>query len=329
MAYQTFEEFTGNSRVMRETYRLIELAARSDATVLFTGESGTGKGLAARVIHTLSRRRDKPFVEVNSAALPETLLESELFGHVKGAFTGAIQDRAGRFEAANGGTLFLDEIGEFSPATQAKLLRVVQSRVFERVGDIRPQSTDLRLIVATNRDLAELVRDGRFREDLYYRIKVFPIHMPPLRDHLEDLPDLLELCLARLRHKTEKPITGLDPSALRAVQDYCWPGNVRELENAMEFAFVTCEGTIITAVDLPHDIRQFELRHATCAERRQREQNRRAGNTLGANVLASPADLRRLLRECGWNKAEAARRLGVSRTLVWKWMKRHALPLRE
>jgi transcriptional regulator with GAF, ATPase, and Fis domain len=266
-------------------------------------------------------------MEVNCAALPETLLESELFGHVRGAVTGAIQDRAGRFEVADGGTLFLDEIADVSPMTQAKLLRAVQSRAFERVGDTRTRLVNVRLIVATNRDLQQSVRDGKFREDLSFRIKVFPIEMPPLRLHLDDLPGLLDLLLERFREQTGKGIRGLDASARRAIQDYCWPGNVRELENAIEFAFVTCQGAEITMADLPHDIRQFEVRRATCAERQRRQQAARSDRTP-RDVLGSAADLSRLLAECGWNKAEVARRLGVSRTLVWKWMKKHGMPLR-
>ncbi len=326
MASTTSELFIARSGAAREAERLIRLAAQSEATVLLGGESGTGKELVARAIHELRRRAGEPVVEANCPALPGTLLEGELFGHVRGAFTGAVRDREGRFEAADGGTLFLDEIGEISPATQAKLLRVLQSRSFERVGDTQTRTADVRLITATNRDLAKFVGEGRFREDLYYRIKVFPIHMPALRDRMEDIPLLLERLIARFRSTTGKHIKGLDDSALRAVNDYCWPGNIRELENALEFAFVTCQSSRISLVDLPHDIRQFELRRETCAKRAARSGLR--PKEVTAEVLSSPEDLRRLLLECGWNKAKAARRLGVSRTLVWKWMKRLGLPLR-
>jgi len=304
----------GKSRPMQELYSLIELAAASDATVLITGETGTGKELVASAIHYLSPRRERPLVKVNCSALPETLLESELFGHVRGAFTGAHQDKTGRFELADGGTIFLDEVGDISPLIQLKLLRVLQDHEFERVGESATRKMDVRVIAATHRDLRELMREGRFREDLYYRLKVFPIHVPPLREHKEDIPLLIEHLIAELNERTGKAITGLEADAMRALMDHCWPGNVRELENAIEHAFVTCPGGEIGLFDLPVEVRKAELSRETCAER-QATGSRPARGTTREELLA-------LLEECNWNKAEVARRLGVDRSTVWRRMKR-------
>ena len=304
----------GKSRPMQELYSLIELAAASDATVLITGETGTGKELVASAIHYLSPRHERPLVKVNCSALPETLLESELFGHVRGAFTGAHQDKTGRFELADGGTIFLDEIGDLSPFIQLKLLRVLQDHEFERVGESATRKVNVRVIAATHRDLRELMREGRFREDLYYRLKVFPIHVPPLRERKEDIPLLVEHLIAQLNERTGKAITGLEADAMRALMDYCWPGNVRELENAIEHAFVTCPGGEIGLFDLPVEVRKAELSRETCAER-QATGSRPARGTTREELLA-------LLEECDWNKAEVARRLGVDRTTVWRRMKR-------
>ncbi len=327
-----FHGLTGRDAGMVELYRLIELAAGSEATVLISGESGTGKGLAAKAIHDLGDRRDGPFVQVNCGALSESILESELFGHVKGAFTGAHKDRVGRFEAATGGTIFLDEIGEIGPTVQVKLLRVLQDREFERVGEVTVRRTDVRIIAATNRDLAADVRTGRFREDLYYRLRVFPLLLPPLRERIDDVPLLVQHFVRLFAAKTGKTITQVDDQAMRALMDYCWPGNVRELANAIEYAFVVCRGDTIELFDLPQDLRRFELRREACMAR--------TGNGIGSKdaaatthsvrdtIVRSAEQLRALLDECGWNKAEAARRLGISRTAVWKWMKKHGLPLR-
>lgn len=330
-APESFHGLVGKDPKMQELYRLLELAATSDATVLILGESGTGKELAASAIHRLSRRNGKPFVRVNCGALSETILESELFGHVKGAFTGAYQDRVGRFEAAHGGTLFLDEIGEISTAMQVKLLRVLQERSFEPVGSVETHEVDIRVIAATNRDLAAEVRAGRFREDLYYRLRVFPLHLPPLRERLDDLPLLIHYFVQNFSQRTGKEILGLEKQAMRAVMDYCWPGNIRELENAIEYAFVTCQDDYIGLFDLPQELRRFELRREICNHHPEFSADavtpvvptRPQRNT----IVRNPARLRELLLDCGWNKAEAARRLGISRTAVWKWMKQHQLPL--
>lgn len=315
-----FYGLIGHSEQMRSIQRLIRLAAESESTVLILGASGTGKELAASAIHTLSPRVGQPFVKVNCGALTETLLESELFGHVKGAFTGAYRDRKGRFEAADGGTLFLDEVGEISPAMQVKLLRVLQEGELEPVGGEKTLRVNVRVIAATNRDLFAEMRSGHFREDLYYRLRVFPISMPALAERRVDIPQLVSFFINRHAARTGKLITGIRPDALNLIMDYCWPGNVRELENAVEYAFVVGRESSITPQDLPEEIRNPRLRNAICGER---DAAAPAPSRLQARaVLSDPERLRTLLNECGGNKAEAARRLGVSRTAVWKWMQK-------
>ena len=273
-------------------------------------------------MHLLSPRRDQPFVRVNCAALSETILESELFGHIKGAFTGAHRDRIGRFEAADGGTILLDEVGELSERTQAKLLRVLQERAFERVGETETRAVDVRVLAATNVDLAARVRDGRFRDDLFYRLNVFPIHMPALREHREDIPLLVQHFTDSLNESTGKQIAALDTDAMHAVMDYCWPGNVRELLNALQYAFVTCQDETIGLFDLPEPLRRTELRAAACRPAT-------ATHAVTPRMRRKPnrEQLLALLEECGWNKAEVGRRLGISRTAVWKWMRKYAIPL--
>ena len=250
------DNIIGKSRAMQKVFEAIRAAAASEATILIQGDSGTGKELVAGAIHFNSDRREGPLVAVNCSALSENLLESELFGHVKGSFTGANRDRKGRFEESSGGTIFLDEIGELSPYIQVKLLRVLQEREVERVGDSRRHKIDIRIITATHKDLYARVREGLFREDLYYRLKVFPIHLPPLRERREDIPILADYFIKRMNKKTGKPITGLSTAAMRVFMDHPWPGNVRELENAIEHAFVLCNRKEIDTVDLPVEIRQ-------------------------------------------------------------------------
>jgi len=245
----------GKSRAMQQVFTAIRAAAASEATILIQGESGTGKELVAGAIHFNSDRRKGPLVAVNCSALSENLLESELFGHVKGAFTGANRDRMGRFEEASGGSIFLDEIGELSPLIQVKLLRVLQEREVERVGDSRKRRIDIRIITATHNDLYARVREGHFREDLYYRLKVFPIRLPPLQERREDIPILADHFIRGMNRQTGKTVTGLSPGAMRIFMDYPWPGNVRELENAIEHAFVLCSGGDIDVADLPIEIR--------------------------------------------------------------------------
>ena len=229
------------SPAMARVFRMIDVLQHSESTVLVTGESGTGKEVMARIIHAHSPRKSGPFVAVNAAALPGELLESELFGHVRGAFTGAVRDRAGRFEAAEDGTLFLDEVGDVPLHLQVKLLRVLQEHTFERVGDSQTRRTNARIIAATNRNLRRLVADGRFREDLYYRLRVFPIELPPLRSRREDIEPMARLLLSRVGSRTGRALR-LSPEAVRVLLSYEWPGNVRELENALEFAATVCQG---------------------------------------------------------------------------------------
>ncbi|MFP4573518.1 MAG: sigma-54 interaction domain-containing protein [Desulfobacterales bacterium] len=309
----------GKSHAIKEVFRAVRVAAKSDATVLLQGESGTGKELAAGAIHYNSDRAAGPLVTVNCSALSESLLESELFGHARGSFTGAHRDRIGRFEEAHGGTILLDEIGEVSPLIQLKLLRVLQERQIERVGETVPRKIDIRVIAATHKDLYALVRQGLFREDLFYRLKVFPIFIPPLRKRREDIPLLVRHFIDNFNRKTGKSISGVTRDALQLLMDYNWQGNVRELENAIEHAFVLCESSWIDVFDLPVEIRQRELdpmERALAAEPAYADKKQPDRQTL-----------MKLLDECGWNKAEVGRRLGKSRTSVWKYMKKFNIPL--
>ncbi|NLD99895.1 MAG: sigma 54-interacting transcriptional regulator [Fibrobacter sp.] len=313
----------GKSRAIKELFNLIDLAAASNATVLITGETGTGKELAAQQIHQCSIRKDSPFVKLNCSALPEALLESELFGHAKGSFTGAIKDRPGRFEVADGGTLFLDEIGELSPLIQVKLLRFLQEKEFERVGENITRKADVRIITATHRNLRQMVQDGTFREDLYYRLKVFPIHIPPLRDRKEDIGLLTDHFIRKFNQETGKSITGLNHDATVTMMDYCWPGNIRELENAIEHAFVTCQDPIIGIFDLPLEIRKVELRKGICATEPMEMQNK--VDYYRKRPALTNEDFMIILKECNGNQSEVARRLGIDRTTVWRKMKKLGL----
>jgi PAS domain S-box-containing protein len=314
--YHSLGNIVGDSQPMRKIYEAISHAASSNATVLVQGDSGTGKELVAGAIHYQSARANKPLVIVNCSALPDTLLENELFGHIKGAFTGAIKDRTGRFEEAHGGTIFLDEIGDISPIIQVKLLRVLQEHVIERIGESRPRKIDIRIIAATNRDLTQLVANGAFREDLYYRLKVFTITMPPLHERKSDIPGLVEHFIKRFNRETGRSISGITDDAMRLLLDYRWPGNVRELENAIEHAFVVCSGDCIQVFDLP-----VEVRRQSCEPVAQPGASKCESLTRDA--------LLDLLQECGWNKSEAARRLGCSHTAVWKHMKKWDIPLKQ
>jgi PAS domain S-box-containing protein len=312
-AEDRFHGMIGVSAAMRRVFDLIANAAQSDAPVIIYGESGTGKELVARAIHEAGKRSQKPFVKVNCAALNESLLESELFGHVKGAFTGAIREREGRFEAAHGGNIFLDEIGDLPLATQVKLLRVLEEKVVERVGDNRPIHVDVRIISATNRNLAQLIETGSFREDFFYRINVIPIWMPALRERREDIPLLAESFFRRVQMKSGKPIQAIGQAALDGLVNYHWPGNVRELRSCFEYAVVACTGPFIEPEHLPAQMQQI-----------------RPPLTEPSAALASLNELKKqrlvkALRESGGNQSDAARRLGISRTSVWNQMKRFGL----
>jgi PAS domain S-box-containing protein len=311
-----FQGILGNSPAMRKVFDLISSAAQSEAPVIIYGESGTGKELVASVIHQLGSRRKGPFIKVNCAALSESLLESELFGHVKGAFTGADRTRVGRFEAANGGDIFLDEIGDLPLSTQVKLLRVLQEKEIEKVGDHHPISIDVRILAATNKDLNLLMEEGRFREELYYRIGVIPIHLPPLRERREDVPLLVEAFINRIRLKTDKPIGAMSKEALDLLINYDWPGNVRELVNVIEYAFVLCQEGEIMVHHLPE---QLSLKPSRRLRIPQAEWQLSAAGQRERIIEA--------LAAAGGRRAEAARILGIGRTTLWKRMKKHGIQL--
>ena len=318
-----FDRMIGKSHAMQQIFSAVRAAAASEATILIQGKSGTGKEVVAAAIHYNSHRKENPFITVNCSALTESLLESELFGHVKGAYTGAIRDRVGRFEEADGGTIFLDEIGEITPFIQVKLLRVLQEREIERVGESKKRGIDIRIIAATNKDLADLVKTGELREDLYYRLKVFPIVIPPLSSRKEDIPLLVSHFIRLQNQKTGKKIKGVTESSMRILMDYNWPGNVRELENAIEHAFVLCTGELIDVFDLPVEIRQLAYTPDSP------EALRTTTAYPFSNQKLSPDTLLDLLNEFGWNKAEVGRRVGLSRTAIWKYMKKWDIPLKR
>jgi DNA-binding NtrC family response regulator len=315
-----FDQIIGQSPEMRRLFQVIGQVARTTATVLITGESGTGKELIARFIHRQSPRRDRPFVPVNPAAVPETLIESELFGHERGAFTGAYQRKLGRFELAQGGTLFLDEIATLKLDLQVKLLRALQEREVERVGSTRSIRVDVRIIVATNTDLKKAVSRGTFREDLFYRLNVVPLTVPPLRERREDIPLLAEHFIRKYNREFRRRIAGLAPDALSALQTYPWPGNVRELENIVERFVALVEGPVIQLTDLPLDLAMAE-------------HPRRAIEAEGLSLKEALEQFERrfvqhVLDRAGWNQTEAARLLGLHRNglklKIEKWKLRRA-----
>jgi DNA-binding NtrC family response regulator len=300
------EFVAGPSRSMRETLELVQKVAKLSATVLILGESGTGKELLARLIHresgkTQTGTADRPFIAVNLAAIPRDLVESTLFGHERGAFTGALQQRIGKFELASGGTLFLDEIGDLKLELQAKLLRAIQEGEIERVGGSKPIKTSFRLIAATNIDLERAVKDGRFREDLFYRINVIPVRLPPLRDRMEDLPELARFFLARYNARFHKNLRGIADSTMRMLSHHWWPGNIRELENLIERVVATAEGEWITDDDLPFEFHVAELDH----QKGDGSLLDRALATFERNFII------RGLERSGWNVTQTARYLGV------------------
>ncbi len=319
----------GKSADMQTVFLAIQAAASSTASVMIQGESGTGKELVAGAIHYQSKASGKPFVTVNCSALSESLLESELFGHIKGSFTGAISDRIGRMEEADGGTLFLDEIGELNPHVQIKLLRVLQEKTIERIGESRKRQLNIRIITATHRDLYSLVRQGKFREDLYYRLKVFPIHIPPLRARKIDIPLLIKSFIDDQNCITGKQIRRLSPGAMQKLMDYDWPGNVRELKNAVEHAFVVCQTETISAGHLPVEIRDNEYRRNLVPTYFNDKITKQSDIFRPTRSMLTKEILLTRLADCHWNKSETARQLGVSRTAVWKRMKQWDIPLQK
>jgi len=319
------QNLIGHSDAMRRILDLIEKVADSDSTVLIYGESGTGKELVARAIHYRSDRMDKPLVPINCAAIPSDLLESELFGYEKGAFTGAHRTKIGRFEYANGGTLFLDEIGEMSPQLQVKLLRVLQEKSFERLGGVRPIQVDVRIIAATNRDLEKAIEEGKFREDLYYRLSVIPIHIPPLRERKEDIPLLVEHFLEKFNIEKGRSVSGVSPKAMEKLTEYSWPGNVRELENLIERLVVLKRTGTIEVEDLPEKIRFGPARDPLGAIVLP-EEGIRLEETI--HRLERELILQALRRTRGVKK-EAAELLGMKRTTLIQKMKRNKIEFQE
>ena len=302
-----FHRMIGKSPAMQRVYRLVEALTDLPSTVLICGESGTGKELVAEALHHDGVRAARPFVRVNCAALSDNLLESELFGHVKGAFTGALKERAGRFEKADGGTIFLDEIGDISPSLQVRLLRVLQEREFERVGDSTTIKVDVRVIAATNHDLAAKVHEGSFRADLYYRLKVVQIALPPLRERREDLALLVRHFIREFNRKLGKSVVGLSGPALETLHAHDWPGNVRELEHVLEHAFVVAAGQTITPADLPDDLASAVA----------------STSPKGGKGKTAPDALLNALEKAGWNKSKAARLLGVDRRTIYRKMEEY------
>jgi DNA-binding NtrC family response regulator len=307
-----FESMIGQSAPIQKVFELIGDIAAMESTVLITGETGTGKGLAAKAIHTNSPRREGPFMGINCGAIPEHLMESELFGYQKGAFTDAKENKKGRLELAHGGTLFLDEIGEISMRMQIDLLRVLEDRVFYRVGGTQPIEADFRVVAATNRDIASAIREGRFREDLFYRLNVIAFTMPPLRERKEDIPLLAEQFLFRFSQETNKKVIGFARSALDEMMLYEWPGNVRELENAIERAVVVCKGDKI----LPEHLPIF--------------QTTATSHDADESLQAVERDhISRILDAHQWNIAKCAKILGIDRSTLYNKIKRHRLTRSE
>jgi two-component system response regulator HydG len=308
---QQFHALVGKSEKMQEVYSLIESLCDVQTTVLITGESGTGKELVAEALHYKGSRSQRPLVKVNCSALSENLLESELFGHVKGAFTGAVRDKIGRFQRADGGTIFLDEVGDISHRIQLRLLRVLQEMEFERVGDSTPVKVDVRVITATNQDLYEKVKRGEFREDLYYRLKVVEIALPPLRDRLEDIPILVDHFLKKFSQKFNKEITSVSADVRKTFMHHTWPGNIRELDHALEHAFILCRQDIITVEHLPRGFsRAVSESSATSREGTHENESR---------------EIIHALEKTAWNKAKAARLLGLDRKTLYRKIWRYKI----
>ena len=305
-------DLVSRSPVMQRLFEVLPAIAASPSTVLVQGETGTGKELVARTLHTLSPRAQAPFVAVNCGALPDTLLESELFGYKAGAFTGATRNKPGRFALAKGGTLFLDEIGEISPALQVRLLRVLQERVYEPLGATRSEKADVRVVVATNRDLQQLCRDGAFREDLYYRINVVRVELPPLRKRKEDIPMLVDEFIRRFNRLQSKRVTGISAKALSLLMAHDWPGNVRELENVIERAFILCGAENIGLQHLPENLTRAKM---------TRTQTAASGHIKDTRAIAEAQAIRLALERSNGNRQAAARALGIHKTTLFRKIK--------
>ncbi|NWF52952.1 MAG: sigma-54-dependent Fis family transcriptional regulator [Nitrospirae bacterium] len=328
-----FSGFIGNSPSIQKVYRMVERISETDSTVLIIGESGTGKELIAKIIHFNSERSQGPFVPLNCAAIPKDLLESELFGHEKGAFTGALQTRVGRFELAHKGTLFLDEIGELDPSLQVKLLRVLQEREFERVGGVKTINVDVRILAATNKDLEQATKDGKFREDLYYRINVIPLYIPPLRERVEDIPLLIDYFADKFAKKRKREVLKFTPEAYEHLMLYSWPGNVRELENLLERLTILKTDSIVTLSDLPEKFHHISY-HKT---------NRLSNEVHAINIGIPECGIdinsvvrnieRKLILEAlgktGGIKNRAAKILGLNRTTLIEKMKKMGIELQK
>ncbi len=311
-----FSRVIGKSRKMKEIFDLLAQVAPTDATVLILGESGTGKEVVANAVHHNSPRANQPFIKVACAALPEALLESELFGHEKGAFTGAVARREGRFQAAHRGTIFLDEVGEMTPATQTKILRVLQEKEFEAVGSTRTVKVDVRVIAATNKDLEKEVREGRFREDLYYRLNVVPVLVPPLRERREDIPDLAGHFLSVYRRKNKKEVKEISKKGLDLLIRYDWPGNVRELENCIERAVIIARGEVIAPADFPPQIQSLG------------SEKEDSGIRLPSGVTLQEVEkalILKTLEDTGGNRSRAAEIMGINRRTLQNKLKEYGI----
>jgi transcriptional regulator with GAF, ATPase, and Fis domain len=321
------EGIVGSGPEVRQLLGLVRKVAASESAVLLRGESGTGKELLARALHENSPRAAKPFVKVHCAALSPSLLESELFGHVKGAFTYAIRDRVGRFEAAHGGTLFLDEIGDVSHDVQVKLLRVLQEKTFERVGSSEPVTVDVRVVAATHQDLERMIKEGRFRDDLFYRLNVLPLRVPPLRERAEDVPELALHFLRLYAKRTGKPVGAIDDDALAVLKGYRWPGNVRQLENVIERAVVIADAPVLTPAELPPELLEPDFANGggSAGVLYPGTSSDTAADFHAENGLREREHLVRALAAAGGNKAEAARALGVARSTLLSRLKRLGL----
>lgn len=313
-----FPGVVGKSESMKKVIELIDAVSKTDSLVLIEGESGTGKELVAKAIHQNSHRKNNPFIVLNCGALSEGVLESELFGHEKGSFSGAFTQRKGRFELANSGTLFIDEVGELSLSAQTRLLRVLQEKEFERVGGTYPIKVDVRIIAATNKNLEKEVKENRFREDLFYRLNVFKINVPPLRDRKEDIIELSNFFISKFTKEMNKKITGLSPEAIKILKNYSWPGNIRELQNVIERAVVLCKDDIITPRELPDNLsKEVEMRDQI---------EIKSGETLdSAMERIEKSIILKALKKCGFSQTRTAEYLGVKRTTLRYKLEKYGL----